>query len=75
MKIHGSLSDNVHAAMASARRHRGKVVYPETLEFWNDVLGMAKEHLAALADADTATIARLTDELESELQARAEPHH
>jgi hypothetical protein len=70
MKLYGSLSDNVDAAIASAKRHRGRSVHPETIQFWNDVLGLAKLHIATFLASEATTVARLAEELESELHAR-----
>jgi hypothetical protein len=42
MELVGSLRDNLSAAVASARRHRGHLVYRETLAFWADLLTHAR---------------------------------
>lgn len=67
MKIHGSIIDNLHHALASARRLRGHPVYKDTLTYWGDLVQEARRsrqapsctHSDALGDA----IAKLEGEL------------
>jgi hypothetical protein len=42
MELHGSLIDNLDAALASARRLRGHPVYKDTLSYWDELLQQAR---------------------------------
>jgi hypothetical protein len=42
MNLHGSVSDNLRAAIRSAERLRGRAVHPDTLAFWQDLLRHAR---------------------------------
>jgi hypothetical protein len=42
MKLDGSLSDNLRAAVRSAKRLRGHHVHRDTLEFWRNLLSHAR---------------------------------
>lgn len=71
MELHGKLVTNLEAAVDSARRHRGKRVYTDTLRHWADLVVEARKVLDAVVDADSAAVRRLADALEAEL-ARVE---
>ena len=70
MKIHGSIGDNLTAAVRSARRLRAHPVHADTLEHWRDLLHHARQELA-LGTAPPEAIEPLIAELETELAARA----
>jgi hypothetical protein len=70
MELQGSLIDNVQAALVSAKRHRGKLVYAETLQFWREVLAIAQGQVGTFVDGDTNALTQLASELESEINAR-----
>lgn len=42
MELHGSLGDNLKAALQSAKRLRGTQVHAETLAFWHQLLDHAR---------------------------------
>ena len=42
MELHGSLTENLRAALASARRLRGHRVHVDTLTYWRDLLSHAR---------------------------------
>src|ERR1700759_179847 len=46
MQLYGSLADNLHAAINSNIRLRGRKVYPETVQYWQDLLHHARRQLA-----------------------------
>ena len=68
MELHGSLVVNLEAAILSAQRLRGRPLYPETLQFWSELLEMARRVLGTLIDSDTTWIASLSDQLDIEIQ-------
>jgi hypothetical protein len=45
MILHGSLSDNLRATLASIRRHRGRDVHADTMDYWEQLLAYARETL------------------------------
>jgi hypothetical protein len=64
MQIHGSLSENLHAAINSMIRLKGKRVYPDTVRYWQDLLRLARTRLA-MADGRHGVVEfRLADQLE-----------
>lgn len=70
MKLHGSLQDNLESAILSARRHRHKPVYPDTLQHWRALASYTRHELSAKADPQYAVLAQLARELEAEIDAR-----
>lgn len=71
MDLHGSLVSNLEAAVDSARRHRDKRVYLETVQHWSDLLTEARNVLATRIDADSAAIRRLADVLDAAIAKRS----
>jgi hypothetical protein len=69
MVLHGSLVDNLDSALQSARRHRNKALYADTIDYWNALLGHSRGLLDVTPNADTAR--RLIACLEVELADRA----
>lgn len=66
MELSGSLSDNLTAAIASARRLRGHPVYSDTMAFWRNLLAFARERQRrrrSPSTEDTQLIAELQEEL------------
>ena len=43
MKLDGSLTENLVAAVESVRRHRNHPVYRETVKYWSDLLQHARQ--------------------------------
>ena len=73
MELHGSLVANLEAAVLSARRLRGRRIYPETLQFWGEVLAKARDAAGTMVAPDLFTVAWLADELEVEIEAHRGP--
>lgn len=64
MILHGSIADNLAAAIRSSRRLRGRPVHGDTIAFWRELLAKAR---AAEPSDDTAQVADLAEQLEAEL--------
>jgi hypothetical protein len=64
MELHGSLADNLSAAIRSARRLQGHRVHQDTVKHWNELL-----HFARRGDPELipGPIRQLMAELETEL--------
>jgi hypothetical protein len=71
MKLHGTLESNLKDALASARRHRGQTVYPDTIAFWRDLLREACRAQAERSGARSSQIGSLIVELQAELEDRS----
>ncbi len=71
MKLHGSIAANLSAAVESAKRLRGSPVHNDTLEFWRDLLSLARAEKRTLSTDDAAALDPLIGELQSQLAARA----
>jgi hypothetical protein len=69
MKLHGSMPENLHAAINSVIRLRGHSIYPETLEYWQRLLSFARDHVETSARRDTLLTKRLADQLEQTLSS------
>jgi hypothetical protein len=72
VRLHGSLVSNLEAAVDSALRHRGKLLYPDTLQHWGGLTRYAEKVLRTKIDTDSAAVRRLTDKLIAELARRPE---
>ena len=70
MELDGSLVANLEAAVRSSQRLRGQRVYPETLQFWSELLAMARRVMGTMIDSETPRIAALGDQLEAEIRER-----
>ena len=70
MKLHGSLKDNLAAAVRSARRLRGRAVHVDTLRFWSDLLEHARDGDAIGPASCTCSVEQLIAELQAELAQR-----
>lgn len=69
MELHGSLAENLKAAVGSAERLRGHPVHADTLRFWEELLAHARMRLRASSKAD-ATVEELTGRLQALLAER-----
>jgi hypothetical protein len=47
MEIHGTIAQNLEAAVASSRRLKGHPIHKDTLAFWSDLIGEARARRAA----------------------------
>ena len=70
MKLHGSIADNLGAAVRSARRLREHPVHADTLKHWSDLLHHARRELAS-GTSERSSIEPLVVELETEIARRA----
>ena len=70
MKLSGSVLDNLQAAVTSARRFRGHPVHAETLQFWRDLLGYARQVKADQPAEEEQRIDEALVQLETELADR-----
>ena len=71
MELHGSLLENISAAIASARRLRGHRIYPDTLSYWDELLHQARRELVSQAGEERLALRKLILELESEIAERS----
>ncbi len=69
MKLHGSIQENLVAAVRSARRLRRQPVHADTLRYWDDLLHHARRELAS-GTGDRQSIEPLVAELEIEIAGR-----
>ena len=70
MKLHGSLQTNMEGAVMSARRHRGRPVYPQTVAHWTDLLAYAWREISMTSALRAADLTHLAKVLEAELAVR-----
>lgn len=70
MKIHGSIIDNLHYALASARRLRGHPVYRDTLTYWGDLIQDARRSRQDLSCTHSDALGAAITKLEGELAER-----
>lgn len=70
MEIAGSLRENLDAAVRSARRLRARPVYGDTLDFWRNLLLLARATKRWEPIDDMMKIESLVAELEEELSLR-----
>jgi hypothetical protein len=52
MEIHGTIERNLRDALASAKRLERRPVYPDTLQFWSDLVREARAQRAAAENAN-----------------------
>ena len=67
MRLDGNITDYLASALASAKRLRGKRVYRETRQFWNDLLAEARR-VQASGEVVSTKLEWLADQLEAELK-------
>ncbi|HEY5711718.1 MAG TPA: hypothetical protein VIT38_07470 [Allosphingosinicella sp.] len=70
MKLHGSVEDNLNAAVRSARRLRGQPIYPDTLCYWGELLDHARRDRPSEYPGENQLVGRLIIELEAEMAGR-----
>ena len=68
MNLHGSIAQNLEAAIRSAERLRGHPVHPDTLQFWRDLLALGRAEVRK--GAPTSDVEALLGKLEDELALR-----
>ena len=64
MELHGSIEQNLAAAVRSARRLKGHPIHADTIEHWTELLSQARR---GLAGDPSDPIKDLVVELENEL--------
>ena len=70
MNLHGSIQENLVAAVRSARRLAKHPVHADTLKYWDDLLHHARRKLVA-GTGEWPLIEPLVIELETEIASRA----
>jgi len=68
VELHGTLIENLRAAIHSSKRLQGQRVYPETLRFWSDLVLIVRRRQDKAVSFDAAALASLADELEREIE-------
>lgn len=66
MHIEGSVRANLFAAIASARRWRGRGVHPDTIQYWDELLDHARHRAGSEPSAEINDLLRA---LEAEVTA------
>lgn len=69
MELSGTVSENLRAAITSARRLRGRHVHQDTLDFWHELLAFARTRVSR-STAGEGDLRSFIADLESELAAR-----
>jgi hypothetical protein len=67
MILHGSIADNLTAAVRSSRRLRGKPVHGDTIAFWRELLAEARAEEPPPGGSADPSVTDLADQLEAEL--------
>ncbi len=70
MNLHGSLVENLEAALESTRRLRGQRVYSDTIQFWSDLLETARRVLATVIDVNSPAVSAALAPISSEEELR-----
>jgi hypothetical protein len=70
MNLHGSLEENLRAAVRSARRLRGHHVHADTLKHWGDLLQFARRDRPPGYPQQGHVLGRLIVDLETEISKR-----
>jgi hypothetical protein len=71
LRLHGSLSSNLQAAVTSAERLRSSRIYPETLSFWSQLLDYASNEKDKVPPSELGRVDYLIDRLEAEVSMLA----
>ena len=71
MEVHGSIAQNLRAAVESSRRLSGHPVYKDTLQFWAALIAEARSRRAAGEALDDAEVDEAIAELEVALAQNA----
>jgi hypothetical protein len=59
MRLHGTIEENLRAAITSARRLRGHPIHSDTVRHWSDLLDHARRKLDTGEALDRETLAEL----------------
>lgn len=71
MELAGSITENLYAAIVSAKRLRGHHVYADTVSYWQELVHSARRSTDYPKTANLVEIKELVAELESELADRS----
>ena len=64
MEVHGSIEQNLKAAVESSRRLRGHPIHKDTLQFWSGLVAEARSRRAAGEVRDDPAVDEAIAELE-----------
>jgi hypothetical protein len=64
MELHGTLRDNLKAALSSVRRLRGHPVHADTVQHWSELLHHTRRQLAGENCQDREQVEALALELQ-----------
>jgi hypothetical protein len=64
MEIHGSIAQNIKAAVASSRRLKGHPIHRDTLKFWSDLIAEVRTRRASGELLDDPEVEEAIAELE-----------
>jgi hypothetical protein len=67
MELHGSITQNLKAAVESSRRLKGHPIHRDTLAFWSDLIREARARRSAGEGIDDREAEEAIAELESVL--------
>jgi hypothetical protein len=67
MELSGSIAHNLRCAVDSAKRLRGKPIYPDTVEFWRSLISHAALDQQRRTDGSGWVISELIAKLEKEI--------
>ncbi|WP_129790553.1 hypothetical protein [Sphingosinicella sp. CPCC 101087] len=70
MKLDGSLSQNLKAAIRSADNLRASSVHEDTLQFWRDLIGHARAECGNVGPEARNEVEQLIDQLQNRLSLR-----
>lgn len=73
MQLSGSIALNLRCAVESAKRLRGKRVYPDTVKFWRDLIALAVHEQQRAPQGDGWLIRELVAKLEREISESTVP--
>ncbi|MGZ8350037.1 MAG: hypothetical protein ACXWUX_14650 [Allosphingosinicella sp.] len=71
MKLHGTLQQNLSAAVRSAQRLHGHPVHVDTLEYWGELLRHARLQMEAGSTSNRQDLEQILVVLETEIADRA----
>jgi hypothetical protein len=72
MKLHGTLQQNLSAAVHSAQRLRGRPVHGDTLKYWDELRRHARRQLDSGTLLDRQGLERILIVLDTEMADRAD---
>ena len=71
MDLHGTLQQNLSAAVRSAQRLRGHPVHLDTLQYWGELIHHARRGLASGALPERQAVEQIMVLLETEIAERS----